>query len=235
MARPPKRSRTALANDLSNFSGYVPPGHRFQAEELRRKARAELSVPIRLGSKVVGVLDLQSDETDAFSPPDVAAMEILADQLSIAIENARLYDEIRQRVDELTALNKISQAITSSLDLRETLTIITDHTNRLLGVEATSVVLYREASGDLWFAAASGEGSDFVRGKRLTMGHGLAGWVAQHGQPVLVPDVTKDRRFFGKFDRQSGFATRSILCVPLQSQGTNYRRYRGDQQEGRPL
>jgi signal transduction histidine kinase len=212
-------SRTALVDDLSNFSGYVPPGRGSRAEQLRRNARAELSVPIRLGSKVVGVLDLQSDEVDAFRPQDVAAMEILADQLSIAIENARLYDEIRQRVDELTTLNKISQAITSSLDLRETLTIITDLTTRLIGVEATSVVLYDEAGGDLWFAAASGGGSEFVRGKRLAIGHGLAGWVAKHGQPVLVSDVTADRRFFGKFDKQSGFATRSILGVPLQTKG----------------
>jgi signal transduction histidine kinase len=212
-------SRTRLMNDLSNFSGYVPPGQGSKAEQLRRNASAELSVPIHLGSKVVGVLDLQSDEVDAFRPQDVAAMEILADQLSIAIENARLYDEIRQRVDELTALNKISQAITSSLDLRETLTIITDHTTHLLGVEATSVVLHDEAGGDLWFAAASGGGSEFVRGKRLAMGHGLAGWVTKHGQPVLVPDVTKDRRFFGTFDKQSGFATRSILGVPLQTKG----------------
>jgi signal transduction histidine kinase/uncharacterized protein YigA (DUF484 family) len=214
-----QRSRTALVNDLSNFSGYVPPGQGSQAEQLRQNACAELSVPIRLGSKVVGVLDLQSDEVDAFRPQAVAAMEILADQLSIAIENARLYDEIRQRVDELTALNKISQAITSSLDLRETLTIITDQTTRLLGVEATSVVLHDETGGDLWFAAASGGGSEFVRGKRMARGHGLAGWVIQHGQPVLVPDVTKDRRFFGMFDKQSGFATRSILGVPLQTKG----------------
>jgi signal transduction histidine kinase len=76
-----------------------------------------------------------------------------------------------------------------------------------------------EAQGDLWFAAASGEGSDFVRGKRLAMGQGIVGWCAQHGEPVLAPDVLKDPRFFGDFDRESGFSTRSILCVPLQTKG----------------
>jgi signal transduction histidine kinase/uncharacterized protein YigA (DUF484 family) len=181
--------------------------------------RAELAVPIRLGSKVVGVLDLQSEEFNAFRPQDIATMELLADQLSIAIENARLYGEIHQRVEELTTLNKISQAVTSTLDLQETLTIITEHTTRLLGVAATSVVLYDENSKDLWFAAASGEGSDFVLGMRLTIGQGIAGWVFQQGEPVLVPDTSKDTRWFGGFDRDSGFTTRSILCVPLLAKG----------------
>lgn len=208
-----RESRTKLANDVSKCPGYLQLGPDAGT------VRAELSVPIRLGSKVVGVLDLQSAEIDSFSPHDVTTMESLADQLSIAIENARLYGEIRQHIDELTTLNKISQAITSTLDLQETLTIITDHTTRLLGVAATSVVLYDETNDDLLFAAASGEGSDFVRGMRLALGQGVVGWVAQQGQPVLVPNVSEDSRFFGDFDKESGFTTRSILCVPLQTKG----------------
>jgi signal transduction histidine kinase len=208
-----QESQTKLANDVDIYPGYVRLGPSADA------VRAELAIPIRLGSKVVGVLDLRSEEIDAFSPQDVATMGLLADQLSIAIENARLYGEIRQRVEELTTLNKISQAITSTLDLRETLTIITDHTTRLLGVAATSVVLYDETKDDLWFAAASGDGSDYVLGMRLLIGQGIAGWVFQQGQPVLVPDTSKDTRWFGGFDKDSGFTTRSVLCVPLQTKG----------------
>lgn len=208
-----QESRTKLANDVSQYPGYLRLGPHAEA------IRAELAIPIRLGSKVIGVLDLQSREIDAFRPQDVATMELLADQLSIAIENARLYGEIRQRIEELTTLNKISQAITSTLDLQETLTVITDHTTRLLGVAATSVVLYDEAGDDLWFAAASGEGSEYVLGMRLAIGQGIAGWVFEHGQPVLVPDTSKDTRWFSGFDRDSGFTTRSILCVPLQAKG----------------
>lgn len=208
-----QESQTKLANDVTYYPGYLRLGPNADA------VRAELAIPIRLGSKVVGILDLQSGEIDTFRPQDVTTMELLADQLSIAIENARLYGEIRQRVEELTTLNRISQAITSSLDLRETLTIITDHTTRLLGVAATSVVLYDEANDDLWFAAASGEGSDFVRGMRLAIGQGIVGWVFQQGQPVLVPDTSEDDRWFAGVDKDSGFTTRSILCVPLQAKG----------------
>ena len=88
-----------------------------------------------------------------------------------------------------------------------------------MGVEAASVVLRDTAKGDLWFAAASGEGADFMRSVRLPLGQGIAGWVVQHGEPVMVPDVSKDTRFFDEFDQGSGLTTRSILCVPLQTKG----------------
>ena len=208
-----QQSRTKLANDVRGYPGY------FRHDPQSGAVRAELAVPIRLGSKVVGVLDLRSGEIDAFTPQNVATMELLADQLSIAIENARLYGEIRQRVEELTTLNTISQAVTSTLDLQETLTIISDHTTRLMGVAATSVVLYDEMNDDLWFAAASGEGSESALGMRLAVGQGIAGWVYQQGQPVLVPDTSQDTRWFSGFDLSSGFTTRSILCVPLQTKG----------------
>ena len=120
---------------------------------------------------------------------------------------------------ELTALNRVGQALISALDLQETLTVITDHTLRLLGVTAASVVLLDQTKGDLWFAAASGEGADYMRGVRLIPGQGIAGWVVQHGEPVIVPDVSQDPRFFGDFDEDTGLAIRSILCVPLQTKG----------------
>ena len=127
--------------------------------------------------------------------------------------------EIKQRNQELAALNEIGQSIVSTLDLQETLTTITDHTTRLMGMAATSVTLLDEANHDLYFAAASGEGSDFVVGKRLVMGQGVTGWVIEHGQPALIPDVSQDDRWDSGFDAEGGFTTHSILCVPLKSKG----------------
>lgn len=120
---------------------------------------------------------------------------------------------------ELIALSDVGQALISALDLEETLAIVTDRVTRLLGVEAASVILRDEVKGDLWFAAASGQGADFVRSARLPLGQGIAGWVVEHGEPVVVPDVLKDERFFGDFDGATGLATRSILCAPLRTKG----------------
>jgi two-component system phosphate regulon sensor histidine kinase PhoR len=154
-----------------------------------------------------------------FASGNSAEREVFMLQSAGAMENARLYDTIRRYAAEVTTLNQISQAITSTLDLHETLSIIADHAIRLLGVAAASVILYHGESGDLWFGAAAGQGAEFIRGKRLDMGHGIVNWVIQNGEPLLVQDVAEDPRFCGEWDRESGLVTRSILCVPLRTKG----------------
>ncbi|MBN1993232.1 MAG: GAF domain-containing protein [Anaerolineae bacterium] len=205
-------NKTILANDVTLDPRYIPDDH-------HREIRAELCVPIKLGVKTIGVLDLQSIQLDAFDKYHVSALETLADQLAIAIENARLYDEINQHITELKFLNEIGQAITSTLELEKTLKLITDHTTRLLDVAAASVALRDDENQEVWFAAASGEGSQAVIGLRMPLGQGLAGWVADQGEAVIVPDVYADTRFFAEVDKTSGFTTQSILCVPLQTKG----------------
>ena len=203
---------TILANDVTHEPRYVAKGE-------TKEVRSELCVPITLGVKIIGVLALQSTRLEAFGKHHVLALEMLVDQLAIAIENARLYAEINQRVQELKSLNEIGQAINSTLNLQETLTLITDHTTRLMNVAAASLALRDDQTQEVWFAAAFGEGSAAVIDLRLKLGQGLAGWVAQTGEPVIVPDVTKDARFFAEVDKTSGFNTRSILSVPLQTKG----------------
>jgi PAS domain S-box-containing protein len=179
-----------------------------------------LGVPLKRADRVIGIINVfDREKTGVFSDDDVRLLSLFAVQAAIALENAQLYEEVRHRVDELITLNEISQALTSTLDLQETLTIITNHITRLLEVAAASVILHDRDQGDLWFAAASGEGSNFIRGKRLAQGQGIGGWVVQHGQPLLVPDVSKDPRFWANFDEAQGFTTRSILCVPLETKG----------------
>lgn len=205
-------TKTILANDVAQDPRYL-----FNNDN--PEIRSQLCVPITLGVKTIGVLDLQSARLEAFDRHHVSALETLADQLAIAIENARLYDEINRYIQRLKSLIEIGQAVTSTLDLAETLTLITDHTNRLMKTAAASVVLQDAETNDIHFAAASGEGAEAVIGLRMEPGQGLAGWVAEKGQPVIVPDVAEDPRFYAAVDEQSGFTTRSILAVPLQTKG----------------
>lgn len=204
--------KTVLANDVTQDTRHIPTNS-------QKEIRAKLCVPMVMGSKIIGVLDLQSTTLEAFQQYHVAALETLADQLAIAIENARLYDAIQWHVQELKTLNEIGQALTSSLDLQETLTLITDQTIRVMNVAAASVALVDAQRNDVWFATASGEGAETVIGVRMGRGQGIAGWVTEHGKPVIVPDVHTDQRFFPDIDKHSGFTTRSIMCVPLTSKG----------------
>ena len=183
--------------------------------ELSPHVRSWAGAPIIVEREVVAFLALNYSEPGFYQPESAARLKDFAIQAAIAFENADLYQQLQKRVAELTTLNRISQAVTSTLDLTETLTIITENTTQLLQVDAASVVLLDKEAGDLWFAAASGEASEFVQGKRLALGQGILGWVAQHGEPLLVPDTATDSRHFGDFDAESGFQARSILCVPL--------------------
>jgi PAS domain S-box-containing protein len=176
-----------------------------------------LSARMQVQDRLVGVLDIESPHSYQFTARDLLLLQTLADQTAIALENARLHRATQRQVAELTSLGSISQAITSTLKLEATLTLITRHAMQLMAAGAASVALKEDSSGDMWFYAASGGGSDFVRGSRLAAGEGIVGWVIEHGQPALVPNVAEDPRFFDRFDQRSGFKTHSLICVPLRS------------------
>ena len=83
-----------------------------------------------------------------------------------------------------------------------------------LGAEAGSILLYDD-EGRLRFHTASGQAASAVKPMYVEAGQGIAGWVASTGRSALVNDVANDSRFERRFDRATGFVTRSILCVPL--------------------
>ena len=150
--------------------------------------------------------------------------EVLIDKVKKALrerelymENLRTVAQLRRRVNELKALNEIAKSLNTSLDLKEIFNVIIKKTADLVKAEAWSVLLTDEATGELVFEAAAGEAADKLRGARIKMGQGVAGWVAQRGIPLIVPDVSKDPRFFPGVDKHTRFKTKSILCVPLRS------------------
>lgn len=194
----------------------IPPDERAYMQ--RAGIKIVLKLPMVYRDSVMGLVEVMDDrDKHTLAAAKISLAQLLANQAASAIENARLYEALHRHIAEVTALNKISQVITSILDLREILSIIADQARWLLDVAAASVVLYDEESGDLWFGAASGEGSDFVRGKRLSKGQGIVNWVIQHGEPLMVPDASTNAHFFDEWDKAIGFTTRSILCVPLKT------------------
>jgi GAF domain-containing protein len=86
-------------------------------------------------------------------------------------------------------------------------------------VEAGSLLLVDEETGELVFQVALGEKSEAVRPLRLKMGQGIAGRVAQSGDPLLIPDIGKAPQYGKALDITAEFATRSVLCVPMTARG----------------
>ncbi len=124
---------------------------------------------------------------------------------------------LERRNEELETLVEIGKALTSSLDLREILSVIMEKVGLLLRPKTWSMLLVDEATGDLTFEIAVSPAADRLKGIRLNKGEGIAGWVALHGEPLLIPNVEDDRRFASKVDEAVAFTTRSIACVPLKS------------------
>lgn len=97
---------------------------------------------------------------------------------------------------------------------------IASSAKQILHAEASSILLYDE-SGNLKFEHTTGDRADELKGKVVSPGEGITGWVAIEGKPVIVNDVGKDPRFTKRFDGDSGFNTHSIICVPLIIDGRN--------------
>ena len=119
---------------------------------------------------------------------------------------------------ELATLVEIGKALTSTLKLDEVLQIIMERISALLKPTAWSLLLVDEETGDLVFEIAVPPVAEFLKGTRLDRGTGIAGWVAERAEPLLVPDVSADSRFSETIDWASTIAIRSILCIPVKSQ-----------------
>ncbi len=117
--------------------------------------------------------------------------------------------------DEQSALIEVSKTVNAHLDLDTVLESVMAVATEMLKVEASSLVLVDDATGDLLFHVAQGEKAEALKPIRIQAGQGVVGWVVESGEPAIVNDVTTDPRFSGSVDDQSGFQTKAILCVPL--------------------
>jgi signal transduction histidine kinase/DNA-binding response OmpR family regulator len=130
-------------------------------------------------------------------------------------EKRQADEELRRRNRELALLHRAGQTLISALDLDQVLATIIDETCDLLDADGVSVWMIDEEADELVCRQASGPQSETVRGWRLGLGEGVAGWVARYGESLLVPDTRIDDRHAKQVDEQTGLETRSILCIPL--------------------
>lgn len=126
----------------------------------------------------------------------------------------------QERMRRLSVCMEVAQLIGSSLDLEEVLDRIMTTSRKVMGADASSIMLLDEKTGELVFQVAQGTvGKQLLSGLRLPRGHGVAGYVCETGEPLVVEDAYNDHRFYRDFDERTGYRTRSILCVPLKMQG----------------
>lgn len=125
-----------------------------------------------------------------------------------------------KRIDEkgrrLALLSHLSQILNSTLDHKEIRRRAMEAATQLMRAEVGSLLLVNEEKHQLYFEVALGDREEEIKTISLNFGEGIAGWVAQHGKPLVVNSPGKDRRFFKGVDERTEFKTRNIICVPMK-------------------
>ena len=122
-----------------------------------------------------------------------------------------------RQILEITIFHDVAKALTSSLDLDSILQTIMEKMAEYFRPDTWSLLMVDEQRNELYFAIAVGSAAEALKNVRLKVGEGIAGWVAKHGERLIVPDVMTDPRFAKRIDEMTRWETRSIICVPLRS------------------
>ena len=136
------------------------------------------------------------------------------------VSRARRQERESTRVEStIEAVSQVSEVIAAQTQPNELFSRLLDWAMDLMQSNSAAALLLDEDGQTLRFAATTGPKAADVMPLTVKVGEGVAGWVALHGQPAIVNDTQNDTRFARNFDRDTGFATQSILCVPLRLQG----------------
>jgi diguanylate cyclase (GGDEF)-like protein len=127
-----------------------------------------------------------------------------------------VFADTHTEANEVTVFHELGKALTSSLQLDQVLRTIMEKINEVLRPDTWSLLLMDQEREELFFQIATGKGAEALKDVRIKVGQGLAGWVAQAGEVVVVPDTSKDSRFFGSVDAKTKMETRSIVAVPVR-------------------
>jgi HD-GYP domain-containing protein (c-di-GMP phosphodiesterase class II) len=124
-----------------------------------------------------------------------------------------------KELDRLRILTELSALINSTLDTREIRQRAMEAATRLMDAETASLLLVDEEKQELFFEVALGDKGELLKEIRLKIGQGIAGWVAQEGEPLIIADAQNDPRLFKDADKKSNFLTRNMICVPVKGKG----------------
>src|SRR5215813_7154074 len=196
---------TVVVDDVRKYPRYI---------EAVKNARSELAVPLISQNSVVGVLDIESPELGYFREEQVKLLNMLATQIAIAIENARVYESERRNRELLALLYDISLEMASTLEVDELVNKIAAAVKQKIDYQTFSIFLLDEKLGLLQPRIVIRSNERENQKLVLPLGTGLIGTAAKLKMPLRIADVTQDPRYLNVHTE-----TRSELVVPLTSKG----------------
>ena len=200
--------------DVSKETGFI---------EIAASIRSELCVPIRVNDRMIGVLNVESRNLNAFDEGDERFLNTIAGGLGTALERLRLSKEEQQRARQLDSLYQATKSLTQSLKPEVIAEKLIANMDEMLGYEFGSVYLIEDQSQMLVPLGISRKAKnldiyekemEILRTQKRPLGRGIIGWVAEHGQSIRSGDVRNEPRYLAVIKN-----IRSELCVPLISRG----------------
>jgi PAS domain S-box-containing protein len=185
----------------------------------QKMTESALYVPMIAEGRVIGLIQVQSYRNNRFSTEDAGLLSLVANTAAVTIENARLFGEVEEHVEQLSALRAIDTAIGASAELRITLSILLDNVLRLLKVDAADVLFFHPASMTLEYAAGAGFHSTAITRTKVRLGEGHAGKVGLERNINQIIDLNEVNENFRRADLLKSEEFISYIGVPLVAKG----------------
>ncbi|HQR11119.1 MAG TPA: GAF domain-containing protein [Casimicrobiaceae bacterium] len=196
-----------MAEAMVAYGSYVIAGTNFE--------KSAIWVPLVAGDQARGLISLSDMEREhAFSDSDVRLLQTLANTMSVALENARLFDETQRRTREAAALAEVGRDISSTLDLTKVMDRIAGHAKDLLGVDSSAIFLPDEGSTTFRAIVAIGDIADALQETEIEPGVGIIGSLAQSGRAEYINDTNSDPRGV-QISGTDNVADERLMVAPL--------------------
>ncbi len=201
-----ERREAMLINDVSTLSNYI---------DVNPEVRSELAVPLVTKNRVIGVIDIQSEQADYFRPEHLHLLQLTASRVAIAVENARLYTRISRQAQTLELLHEISRELTSILDPDQLLERVGNLLQRVIPYQMFAIWMLDEKRNMLVhrFSIRFGK-TNYSFSDPVPIQRGLIGAAVSNRQTITVGDVRHDPRYIMVHPE-----TRSEMAVPLIYKG----------------
>lgn len=216
----------------AGFENLLPYTHPTLLEKLERPAVELISSRLWLEARerlLAASMSPDERSLNAFPPALLILMDPLDDAIAtgtiqqitdlmcVFLDRASLRQEVDRRKVEFSVISDVSRALSSTLNVQQIYQLLTGPIRQTLTVETLSIGLVEPVTGDIVFVdKLLGPMFERLPPVRLKRGQGIAGWVAEHQEPVIINNAYSDQRFFSGVDQRSGFRTSSMICIPLK-------------------
>ncbi|HUB51047.1 MAG TPA: GAF domain-containing protein, partial [Terracidiphilus sp.] len=194
-----------LLNDVTQSEHYVAANP---------DVRSELALPLIAKNRLIGVMDIESEQAGYFKPEHLHLLTFTASRIAQAIENARLYSRVSRQARALEVLNEIAVELASILDLGPLLERVGQLLRRIIDYQMFTIMLLDDKGETLITRYAWRFGYTHAPVRRIPITSGLVGAAVREWRTINVPDVSKDPRYLAMNPE-----TKSELIVPLFYKG----------------